>query len=273
MLPIKNCFRSIQVFTLTAILLTQHYAIALGLSSNAQITLSQTPSNQQNIQETQIIFNDPTPPSQGSPSGRQRGGASRGPCREFETLTALVPANNGMVSGRTTSDRPTFWFYLPNQLTEQNSLEFVIQDSADNYIYKTRFSAPGMRSGLINISIPATVKSLEVGKTYSWTLSVYCDPAKPSNSVFVKGSIQRVNLDPTQQNRLQGAKPIEQARIYAANGIWFESLNTLANLYHTHSDQKSIATAWANLLQQAKLESLTQTPFTPCCAPEQIISN
>jgi hypothetical protein len=264
MLPIKSCFRSIQICTLTAV---------LSLSSVGQLTLSQTVSNQQNLQETQIIFNDPTPPSQGSPSGRQRGGASRGPCREFEALTALVPSNNGIVSGRTTSDRPTFWFYLPNQLTEQNSIEFVIQDADDNYIYNTRFSAPGTRSGLINIPIPTTAKSLEVGKTYSWTLSVYCDPANLSRSVVVKGSIQRVNLDSAQQNRLPGATPIEQARIFAANGIWFEYLNTLANLYHTHSGEKAIATAWANLLQQAKLESLTQIPFTPCCTPEQKLSN
>ncbi|MBE9228801.1 DUF928 domain-containing protein [Phormidium sp. LEGE 05292] len=265
MFPIKSCFRSIQVCTLTA--------IVLDLSSVGQLSLSQPVSNQKNIQETQIIFNDPTPPSQGSPSGRQRGGASRGPCREFETLTALVPANNGMVWGRTTSDRPTFWFYLPNQLTEQTPIEFVLQDDADNYIYNSRFNAPGTRSGLINITIPDTVKSLEVGKTYSWTLSVYCDPAKPSSSVFVKGTIQRVNLDPTVKNRLQEAAPIEQARIYAANGIWFEALNTLANVYHTNSNQKSIATAWINLLQQAKLEFLTQIPFTSCCTPEQKISN
>lgn len=273
MLPIKSCFRSFQVCTLTTVLLTQYYANALGLSSVGQESLSQPVSNQKNIQETQIIFNDPTPPSQGSPSGRQRGGASRGPCQEFETLTALVPANNGIVWGRTTSDRPTFWFYLPSQLTEQNSIEFVLQDGANNYVYKTRFSAPGMRSGLINIPIPANAKSLEVGKTYSWILSVYCDPARPSRSVFVEGTIERINLDPALQNRLQQATPIEQASLYAANGIWFEAFNTLAKLYYSDSNQRSIATAWMNLLQQAKLESLTKVPFTPCCTPEQKISN
>lgn len=262
MLPIKSCFRSIQVCTLAA--------IALGLSSPIQITLSQPSPNQQNIQETQIIFNDPPPPSQGSPSGRQRGGASRGPCREFEALTALVPANNGMVWGRTTSDHPTFWFYLPNQLTAQTPIEFVVYDAADNYVYRTNFTAPETRSGLINIPI-STSKSLEVGKTYSWVLSIYCDPANPSRSVVVKGSIQRVNLDPALQNRLQGATPIEQARIYAANGIWFEAFNTLANLYYT--DQISVGSAWVSLLKQANLEFLTQIPFSPCCTPEQATVN
>ncbi len=261
MLLTKSCFQAIKVCTLAA--------IALSLSSTSQLTLAQSVSNQHNIQDTQIVFNDPPPPSQGSPSGRQRGGASRGPCREFEALTALVPANNGMVWGRTTSDRPTFWFYLPNQLTAQTPVEFVVYDAADNYVYNTRFTAPETRSGLINIPIPATAKSLEVGKTYSWTLSVYCDPAKPSQSVFVKGTIQRVNLDAAVQTRLQGATPIEQAKIYAANGIWFEALNILAKLYHTDSNQSLVGSSWVSLLQQVKLDSLTQVPFTTCCTPEQ----
>ncbi len=265
MLPIKSRFQSIPVSILTA--------IALGLTGAAQPAWSESVPNQQNIQGTQIIFNDPVPPSQGSPNGRQRGGASRGPCRQFEALTALVPSKNGMVWGRTTSDRPTFWFYLPNQLTAQTPIEFVLQDDADNYVYNTRFTAPETRSGLISLAIPSTVKSLEVGKSYSWTLSVYCDPAKPSNSVFVNGTIQRVSLDAALQNRLQGATPIEQVNLYAANGIWFEALNTLANLYRTHSEQRSVATAWASLLQQAKLESLSQVPFSSCCTAEQRIGN
>jgi Domain of Unknown Function (DUF928) len=261
MFVLNSYFRSIQVCTLTA--------IALGVSSAGQLTLSQSVPSQQNIQQTQIIFNDPTPPSQGSPSGRRWGGASRGPCRKFEGLAALVPANNGMVWGKTTSDRPTFWFYLPNQLTAQTPIEFVVQDSADNYVYKTRFTAPQTQSGLINLPIPATTKSLEVGKTYSWTLSVYCDPAKPSTAVFVNGTIQRVSLDTALQNRLQQATPVEQVGLYAANGIWFEALNTLANLYRTQSNQKSIATAWTSLLQQVNLANLSQMPFAPCCTPEQ----
>ena len=265
MSALKSCFRSIQVLTLTA--------IALGVSNAGQLSLSQSVPSQQNIQQTQIIFNDPTPPSQGSPSGRQQGGASRGPCRKFEGLTALVPVNNGRVWGKTTSDRPTFWFYLPNQLTTQTPVEFVVQDSADNYVYHSRYNAPQTQSGLIGIAIPANTKPLEVGKTYSWTLSVYCDPDKPSSAVFVTGTIERVRMDAALQNRLQGATPIEQVSLYAANGIWFEAFNILANLYRSHSEQKSIANAWVSLLQQVNLGSMNQAPFSSCCTPEQRTGN
>jgi hypothetical protein len=261
MLQINGYFHFIQVSTLAA--------IALGFSSANQFALSEPLSSQQHIQETLILFNDPTPPSQGSPTGRQRGGASRGECKNFEALTALVPATNGIVWGKTASDRPTFWFYLPHLLTAQTPIEFVVQDADDNYVYHTLFTAPETRSGLINLPIPATIQSLEVGKTYFWTLSVYCDSTQPSQSVFVKGSIERVGLDSDLQNRLQEATPIERASLYAANGIWFEAIDTLAELYRSNWEDNSVATTWMSLLEQVKLESLGGVPFAPCCTVEQ----
>jgi Domain of Unknown Function (DUF928) len=131
------------------------------------------------------------------------------------------------------------------------------------------FTAPETRSGLINLPIPATIQSLEVGKTYFWTLSVYCDSKQPSKSVFVKGSIERVGLDSDLQNRLQEATPIERASLYAANGIWFEAIDTLAELYRSNWEDNSVATTWMSLLEQVKLESLDGVPFASCCTVEQ----
>lgn len=239
-------------------------AIALGLPTVVPPAWAQAP-DQKTIQGTQIIFNDPTPPQQGSPSGRQRGGASRGPCRQFEALTALVPATKGVVWGQTVSDRPAFWFYLPSALTENTPIEFVVQDADDNYIYNTRITAPNTKSGLIRLSIPATAKSLEVGKAYTWTLSVYCDPAKPSSSVFVKGSVQRVPVNTDLQRRLKSTTPSAQVSLYAANGIWYETFDTLAVLYRETPRDRAIASAWANLLQQVNLDRLKTAPLTECC--------
>jgi hypothetical protein len=239
-------------------------AIALGLPMIVSPTWAQAP-DQKTIQDAQVIFNDPTPPQQGSPSGRQRGGASRGPCRQFEALTALVPATKGVVWGQTMSDRPAFWFYLPSALTEKTPIEFVVQDADDNYIYNTRITAPKTKSGLIRLPIPATAKSLEVGKAYTWTLSVYCDPAKPSSSVFVKGNVQRVAGNTDLQRRLKNITPLDQARVYAANGVWYDAFDTLAVLYRETPRDRAIESAWANLLQQVNLDRLKTVPLTECC--------
>jgi hypothetical protein len=237
--------------------------LSLCCLGNSPIVLAQMPTP--DLQESQVIFNDPTPPSQGSPGGRQRGGASRGPCRQFEPLTALVPAKQGIVWGQTTSDRPTFWFYLPAPLTEQTPIEFTLQDANDNEVYHTRLTAPGTRSGLIQLPVPPTAPSLTVNQPYFWTLSVYCNPNKPSEAVFVQGMIQRVASDATLQNRLKSITPLEQVYLYAEQGIWYNAVNTLADLYLGQPSDRQLASTWAALLKQANLENLTTVPFSPCC--------
>lgn len=254
MLSLKNILHSrpaVAVFT----------AIALSLPTLIQSAGAQS-SGTPSIQDSQIIFNDPVPPQQGSPTGRQRGGASRGPCRQFEALTALVPATKGVVWGQTVSDRPTFWFYLPNSLTEENSIEFVVQDVADNYVYNTRMTVPGTQSGWIEISMPATAKPLEVNQPYFWTLSVSCNPNKPSEAVFVKGMIQRVPLDAPLENRLKSITPLEQVRLYAEKGFWYNAVHTLAELYRANPGDRQVASTWTTLLKQANLENLTTARFS-----------
>lgn len=238
----------------------------VSLVSLAQPGQSQSPANAP--QKGQIVFNDPTPPSQGSPSGRQRGGASRGACHTFESLTALVPAKSGKVWGQTVSDRPAFWFYLPAPLTQQTLIEFSVQDAADNYVYTTRMTAPQTKAGLMRLALPATAKPLIAGQSYSWTLSVYCDPTKPSSSVFVNGTIQRIAPAVSLQNRLSKTSQLEQVNLYAANGIWYEAFDTLAVLYRANPRDRSIVSAWTSLLQQANLDGLAKTPFSECCTAQ-----
>jgi Domain of Unknown Function (DUF928) len=239
---------------------------SLSLLLFAQASAAQSPKNP--IQAGQILFNDPTPPSQGTPGGRQQGGASRGPCRAFESLTAMVPATQGKVWGQTVSEHPAFWFYLPSELTAKTPIEFTIQDSNDQYIYNTKLNSEKTKSGLIQLAIPTTAKSLEVGKSYTWTFSVHCDPAKPSSAVFVQGTIQRIVLSQPLKSRLGEQISLQQVQLYAANGIWFEAFDGLAALYRQDTTGSAVISAWGSLLNQVKLDRLKAVPLTDCCQPQ-----
>jgi Domain of Unknown Function (DUF928) len=216
------------------------------------------------LQIRPLLFNDPKPPRQGSPSGRRRGGASRGPCRQFENLAALVPSQADVVWGQTSRDRPSVWVYLPAPLTPQTPIEFVVQDAADQEIYNTRIVAPSTKSGLIKMTLPATAKPLAVGQPYFWTISVYCNPSKPSEAVFVKGMVQRV-APPTGQKNAPASissPTFEQVRLAAANGLWYDALDTLAELYQAQPNNPQLVTTWADLLKPAGLANLTTVPFS-----------
>ncbi|MBD2358352.1 DUF928 domain-containing protein [Tolypothrix sp. FACHB-123] len=209
----------------------------------------------------------------GEPRGRRRGGGSRGNCKQYETLTALVPITNtgskNSVWGQSAEQNPTFWFAVPDRLNSQVPIEFVIQDEADNYVYQTKLNPPETPAGIISIAVqPQT--PLVAGKSYRWTFSIYCDPEKPSSSVYVRGSMTQVALNSTIQKQLKSAKtPLERATIFAKNGIWYNALTTLGEEIQKNKQKNSeITSAWNELLKQANLENSTSAPIVPCCTPK-----
>jgi hypothetical protein len=191
------------------------------------------------------VFVWPKTPKRLSPiSGRRAGMGSRDNCPVVATaLTALVPlreeqgeskqtntSSAGIVEGLTTSERPTFWFYMPYTQNSKASAEFSLQDSTGNDVYKGAVSLP-TNSGVISISLPSNT-SLQVGKIYRWYLKVRCDRQRTASV------------------------PQEKVAIYAEEGIWFDSLNMLAQLYLSNPKDASVAADWQSLLRSVNLDNI-----------------
>lgn len=199
----------------------------------------------------------PTPPDQGAPSGRQRGGATRGDCLAYQDLTALVPLVNGVVWSETASDAPSFFFDIPAPLTPQTPLEFVIQDSNDDYVFHQELSVEA-DAGIVELAVPTGKAALTPGETYAWTLSVYCDAARPSASVSVTGTLKRVDS-------LSVALPedsLMRVRQYAAVGLWHESIKLAFDLYQRAPGNAEYVASIEALLDQAGLADV------PLSAPQ-----
>jgi hypothetical protein len=217
-------------------------------------------STRDRIQPGSQIFAAPPPPSGTGAPGQREGRGSRG--SEIATATsgkkpliALVPvfpANDGSdaesVGGFTTTERPTFWFYVPYQppLTGK----FVLRDQDENLVYEQDVTLPG-KPGAIAISIPTTAAPLTAGKQYYWYFKVYCQPGATLLS-FVEGWIQRTSLNPAVESQLQNATPQQKIALYASNGIWYEALTAAAELRRTNSNDPN----WANLLQEVGLSKI-----------------
>ena len=207
-----------------------------------------------------IVFTAPKPPTpQGAPSGRRQGGASRSPlCQNYEGLTALVPIQNEVVWGLTDSQTPTLWFYLPAAINaDLVEAEFVLQDEEDNFVYLTDLSLNTSSAGILPVTIEAPEPALQAKSSYKWTLSLYCDPLKPSASVYVTGSLESVAPSAS----AQGLSPFEQARQDAKDGIWFDSLTALGELRQEAPDNPAFEQAWMELLQQVDLGNLASEPL------------
>jgi hypothetical protein len=200
----------------------------------------------------------PTPPDQGTPTGRQRGGASRGDCMDYQDLTALVPVVEGSVWSQTSSPTPDFFFYVPQALTPEVPLEMVVQDSGDNYVFRKQFSVDAP-AGILTLPVNSEGAGLNPGETYAWTFSIYCDGARPSASVSVFGTVTRVaDAVMTEPGRtLTPEQQLDLARQYAAAGIWHEALALTLGLYQAEPNNADYLEALDALLQQAGLADLS----------------
>ncbi|MEH1847448.1 MAG: DUF928 domain-containing protein [Nostoc sp.] len=223
------------------------------------------------------VFKLPKAPALLSPiSGRRAGMASRDDCPAVPTpLTALVPFQEGqkvatqtnksiirVVEGLTTSERPTFWFYIPyTKHLSNSSAEFSLQDSAENDVYRNAIALPSKPS-IIGISLPSTVASLEVDQTYHWYLKVHCNQEAPSVPVYVEGGIKRINLDSRVMQQLEATTdPRQKIIIYAKEGIWFDALNMLAKIHIYNYNNASIQQDWQSLLQSINLDNIATAPL------------
>ena len=85
--------------------------------------------------------------------------------------------------------------------------------------------------------------------------------AESSPDDFVEGWIKRVDLNSGINKQLKLARPLDRVSIYAKNGLWFDTLNSLKNLQQTEPNNKAIASIWSDLLQQVGLNEISQKPI------------
>jgi len=181
-------------------------------------------------------------------------------------VTALMPENK---IGRTVSDYPTFFFYLylpktpeTEAETQVQLAEFILTDESGKLIYKQSLTISKL-SGVIGVSIPAdkNVPPLEVGKKYTWTFTLICDPTQKEDSSGDKsesGVVGRVELSADILGELEKAEPRQKTFIYAKNGIWQDALSTLAAARRANPNDPLLKSDWESLLDSVKLGQIAQ---------------
>ncbi|WP_238360859.1 DUF928 domain-containing protein [Iningainema tapete] len=221
-----------------------------------------------------IRFNPPPPPQDRGAPGNRGEGASRGECTSGLPLTALVPSYEQNLSlgkgdtkitqvwGLTSAQQPSFWFYVPENESFIQAIEFVLQTDNNKTIYRTNVPIPP-QSGIVRVQLKNTTTSLEVDKPYHWFFKVRrkCNPQQTVTLDYVEGWVQRVNLDATSRERLKNASPTQQVAIYALSGIWYDTLTTLAELRQANPQDPALAEYWKSLLKEIGLEKVATQPL------------
>jgi Domain of Unknown Function (DUF928) len=198
------------------------------------------------------------PPNVTAPGNRQ-GGTHRGIIRDCPTalcITPLVPTSN---IGLTLAESPTFFVYVPQTSAQ---IEFtLLTENEDEVVYETAFTID--KPGIVGVSVPAVgkTKSIEVGKRYVWSFSMIRDPQDRSADLVVKGWVQRIEPQANLKSDLATSDPMSRLNVYATNGIWYETIATLAEMRRKAPNDSMLTAEWTKLLQSQGLEAVATEPL------------
>ena len=233
----------------------------------------------ESLVQSEVNFNLPP---RGAP-GRRKGAGTRNECSQWkpekERLTALVPPTN---IGLTISEYPRFWFYVPypphnpEKPTEVLQVEFLLLDSDSKQVFRRRMLLENT-PGVISVALPKNESLLESDRRYQWVFSVVCDPEDPTADDFVKGQVMRQDsLLERVESQLRdgegGDKEVdllrERAIVYAENGLWYDALTSLAELYGQNPENQRYSRDWVQLLKQVGLDEVVAQLIVDCCQSE-----
>lgn len=155
-------------------------------------------------------------------------------------LTLLVPA--GDETELTTQAQPTLAWFLESKAVAD--MEFMLfQSNQVEPVYSKEISAS---AGLVEVTLPADIE-LEEGVQYRWTVFMNCNSG--SSQVHARSFVKRVAAAdiPIDTSAMTTA---EQATIYAAHGVWYDTLNALIRAYREEAQMKTLLEI-RDLLEQA----------------------
>lgn len=207
-------------------------------------------------------------PNIGKPA-RREGGGTRGPCIKKSANNKPLPLIPDNSFGVTIEDYPTFLVYLPGLDTATKpQMQFSLTSDDDREIYTTKSLLDGSQ-GVISISLPASANlpPLQVGKTYKWSFTLICDPDEAENgdnsgNSLVVGTIRREEPQETLKQKLaRASSPRDRFLAYSAAGVWYDAVNSLAQLRRTQPNDSMLAKDWQELLNSVGLQTIASEPL------------
>lgn len=217
------------------------------------------------------------------PSLRRTGGFARGTCKvgnqnQEVNATAILPkvAPEDFPEGvPTSSDKPP----VPVELTVEENPTFLVhvteteQKEAiftlvlpgaqqDQIVYETTVSIEGKSPGIVSITVPEKDPAhpdhplLEMDKVYEWHFVIPCDQTDWSQNPTAQGAVKRIAKDDSLVQELAQTPELEQPAVFAARGVWTETVSSLAKLRELYPNNPQVQTDWHDLLQSVGLENL-----------------
>lgn len=137
-------------------------------------------------------------------------------------IIALAPKLD--LIGQTMETRPTFSWYTFSD--EVDALEFQLYRYQDDGLLEMIVSQPieQAQGGYMAYTLTADDPALTVGETYVWQVILYCGQNQDTVGRWTSAEIEVVEVPVELITAIIPADPLEQARVYARLGLWYDAM-------------------------------------------------
>ena len=192
---------------------------------------------------------DRNAPKWGVDSGGTRNATKSAPLQ----VTLLSPNH----VARTIRPQPTLYWHLSRD-TQFPAIFTITEIDAIKPLVEAQIQEAATM-GFHTIQLNDYRIELQVEKTYEWSISLIKDRQNlnpSSGDIVEKAFLERISENSLATKHLTQTNTIELARIYAENGIWYESLETVMGKDPNAMNNQEILDTRAELLEQAGLTAL-----------------
>jgi len=215
-------------------------ALTLGVAV-APLSHSETPATA--AEEQLIVYKFPPDPG---PSlridARVRGAPGDSPA-----LYMLAPPHAGL----TTKAQPSIFWYLSKPVQTRVELA-IVQEKKIIPIFDVKVGDAG-KAGVQRFRLADHHIKLEPGIEYRCSVALVLNEESRSKDVVASCVVKRIEPLSSLKARLADARPSEAAFIYASEGIWFDAMESLAELIEANPDNGKFRRQRSALLDQVQL--------------------
>lgn len=192
------------------------------------------------------------PPGEEEPTAATGGATRSGPTCFDTRQNFRILKPSGLV-GLTLEERPTVWIELPPNTAERIAL--TVSTESGGVVYdEITFPVPEV-PGLVALPLPDDLPPLEMGQLYQWEVELECAIGQSSNNLTVLGWVKRIEPDTEFTDELEATiDPLEAAQVYGRHGIWYETLNLVAQQRQESPQDARVQEAWESLLEWVEPE-------------------
>jgi hypothetical protein len=191
-----------------------------------------------------------TPPQRGAPQ-RRVGGSTRGAEDALPSVMVLAPDHVGL----TVSEQPSLYWYVSKPTSVRVEVT-LIDDKGESPLIE--FALTDVKGPAVHrVDLARHNVRLKPGVEYQWSIAVVPDPKERSSDVMAGGALRRVEMPAAvAARRASAADKAELARLYAAEGIWYDAIALYSELIEQQPGDRGLREQRAALLEQVGLKEV-----------------